>query len=71
MSTFASLQPLYAEHGIATFPVLKGVRKPAVTGNLRMGLSVSRELVARKPGLQSPEGRCPASFRLTEKFEGA
>jgi hypothetical protein len=47
MSTFADWQPAYAEHNIPTFPVLGGVKKPAVTGYLRMGLPASRALVAR------------------------
>lgn len=47
MSTFADWQPAYAEHNIPTFPVLRDVKKPAVTGYLRMGLPASRALVAR------------------------
>ena len=41
--TFANAQPLYAEHGIATFPVT-AAKKPAVQGYLHTGLNSSRSL---------------------------
>ena len=41
---FRGMQPVYAEHGIATFPV-GGDKKPAITNYQRMGLRGSGQLV--------------------------
>lgn len=40
---FATWQPIYAEHGIPTFPVrfVDGDKKPAVASYLKMGLPAS------------------------------
>jgi hypothetical protein len=43
MSTFAKWQPVYAQHGIATFPVT-AEKKPATRGYLRTGLRYSAQL---------------------------
>ena len=37
-AVFADAQPIYAEHGIATFPVTE-LKAPAVRGYLKMGLA--------------------------------
>ena len=37
-AVFGEAQPIYAEHGIATFPVTK-LKAPAVRGYLKMGLA--------------------------------
>jgi hypothetical protein len=43
--TFGKFQPLYAAHGIATFPVDDGpIKKPAVKSFMRMGMPASRQL---------------------------
>ncbi|MGB8895454.1 MAG: bifunctional DNA primase/polymerase [Pseudolabrys sp.] len=47
-AVFSNAQPIYAEHGIATFPV-KESKEPAVRGYLRMGLDTSRGLVIKFP----------------------
>jgi hypothetical protein len=47
-AVFGDAQPIYAEHGIATFPV-KESKAPAVRGYLRMGLATSRGLVIKFP----------------------
>jgi hypothetical protein len=46
---FAKWQPVYSEHGIATFPVVvkDGKKKPAVRGYLKLGPDVSQQLVER------------------------
>jgi Bifunctional DNA primase/polymerase, N-terminal len=52
-SAFAATQPMYAEHGIATFPVT-AAKMPAVRGYLKMGLDRSQSLVTKfadAPGL--------------------
>jgi hypothetical protein len=49
---FAEWQPIYAEHGIATFPVVidgGGGKRPAVKGYLKVGSILSRELAIRFP----------------------
>jgi len=48
---FARWQRVYAEHGIATFPVVvkDGKKKPAVRGYLELGPDVSQQLVAKFP----------------------
>ena len=43
---FKGAQPIYAEHGIATFPVGSD-KKPAITNYQRVGLRGSSQLVAR------------------------
>jgi len=48
MTRFSDAQPLYARHGIATFPVT-AAKAPAVRGYLRMGLDASSELVTKFP----------------------
>lgn len=45
--TFAAWQPRYAEAGIATFPVRN--KRPAVKGYLKLGKTLSSELVAKFP----------------------
>ena len=45
---FANAQPLYAERGIATFPVT-AAKRPAVRGYLKTGLNGSQALVAKFP----------------------
>jgi Bifunctional DNA primase/polymerase, N-terminal/Primase C terminal 1 (PriCT-1) len=47
-AVFSNAQPIYAEHGIATFPVTKS-KAPAVRGYLKMGLDTSRGLVIKFP----------------------
>src|SRR5262249_48465024 len=47
-SVFSNAQPIYAEHGIATFPVTE-LKAPAVRGYLRIGLDTSRGLVIKFP----------------------
>lgn len=47
-AVFGDAQPIYAEHGIATFPVTES-KMPAVRGYLRMGLDTSRGLVIKFP----------------------
>ena len=44
--TFSNAQPLYAEHGIATFPVT-AAKKPSVRGYMHTGLKGSQNLAAR------------------------
>jgi hypothetical protein len=44
--TFAKAQPLYAEHGIATFPVT-AAKRPAVQNYLHTGLKGSQALTAK------------------------
>ncbi|MBB5755138.1 bifunctional DNA primase/polymerase [Prosthecomicrobium pneumaticum] len=44
-AAFATWQPRYAEHGVATFPV--DGKKPGVTGYLRLGMDASRQLAIR------------------------
>jgi hypothetical protein len=48
MTVFSSAQPVYAEHGIATFPVT-AAKKPAVHGYLRTGLNASALLATKFP----------------------
>ncbi|HEY3223386.1 MAG TPA: bifunctional DNA primase/polymerase [Pseudolabrys sp.] len=47
-AVFGDAQPIYAEHGIATFPVTE-LKAPVVRGYLKMGLDTSRELVIKFP----------------------
>jgi hypothetical protein len=47
--TFSNAQPMYADHGIATFPVT-ATKKPAVQGYMNTGLTGSRSLAATKFG---------------------
>lgn len=49
MSAFADWQPRYAEHGIATFPVVisETDKRPAVKGYLRLGQDVSGQLAMK------------------------
>ena len=47
-AVFGDAQPIYAEHGIATFPV-KESKAPAVRNYLKMGLDTSRGLVIKFP----------------------
>lgn len=47
-AVFGDAQPVYAEHGIATFPVTE-LKAPAVRGYLKMGLDTSRGLVIKFP----------------------
>ena len=47
-AVFGDAQPIYAEHGIATFPV-KELKAPAVRDYLKMGLDTSRGLVIKFP----------------------
>jgi hypothetical protein len=47
-AVFGDAQPIYAEHGIATFPVTE-LKAPAVRGYLKMGLDTSRGLVIKFP----------------------
>src|SRR5262249_1863257 len=47
-AVFSNAQPIYAEHGIATFPVTES-KAPAVCGYLKMGLDRSRGLVIKLP----------------------
>lgn len=47
MGVFADWQPIYAEHGIPTFPVVG--KRPQVTGFLRIGPKLSSKLVERFP----------------------
>ncbi|TIO43494.1 MAG: hypothetical protein E5X98_26920, partial [Mesorhizobium sp.] len=49
---FAEWQPVYAEHGIATFPVsiVGKDKKPAVKGYLKLGSKVSGQLAIKFPG---------------------
>lgn len=51
MSAFADWQPLYAEHGVATFPVsiVGNRKKPMVTGYLKLGQQVSEQLAMKFP----------------------
>jgi Bifunctional DNA primase/polymerase, N-terminal len=52
MTLFAQYQPIYAKHGIATFPVtiLNGDKKPAVKGYLDLTLDESRKLALKFEG---------------------
>lgn len=45
MGAFADWQPIYAEHGLATFPVRE--KRPAVSHYLKMGLRASAQLPRR------------------------
>jgi hypothetical protein len=45
-AVFGDAQPIYAEHGIATFPVTQ-LKVPAVRNYLKMGLDTSRGLVIK------------------------
>ena len=54
VQAFAEVQPLYAAHGIATFPVRED-KRPAIRGYHRVGLHGSGEL-ARKFGSSSTFG---------------
>jgi Bifunctional DNA primase/polymerase, N-terminal len=47
-AVFSNAQPIYAERGIATFPVTES-KAPAVRGYLRLGLDTSRGLVIKFP----------------------
>jgi Bifunctional DNA primase/polymerase, N-terminal/Primase C terminal 1 (PriCT-1) len=47
-AVFSNAQSIYAEHGIATFPVTE-LKTPAVRGYLKMGLDTSRGLVIKFP----------------------
>jgi hypothetical protein len=49
LGTFAEWQPRYADHGIATFPVVidGSGKRPAVKGYLKVGSNLSRELALR------------------------
>jgi hypothetical protein len=51
LGAFAEWQPRYAEHGIATFPVvIDGTgKRPAVKGYLKVGSILSQELARRFP----------------------
>ncbi|MEP9390419.1 bifunctional DNA primase/polymerase [Mesorhizobium sp. KR9-304] len=48
MGAFAEWQPLYAEHGVATFPV-RPDKTPAVRGYLKIGAKTSGQLALRFP----------------------
>ena len=62
VETFANAQPLYAEHGIATFPVT-AEKKPAVGGYLHTGLKGSQALAAKF-------GNAPALGFVTDDRNG-
>jgi hypothetical protein len=47
MSTFALWQPRYAEHGIATFPVVD--KRPAISNYLKLGRAGSEQLTLKFP----------------------
>ena len=49
MTRFSDAQPLYAEHGIVTFPVTQE-KMPAVRGYLKLGSRASQELTLSKLG---------------------
>jgi len=61
-AVFSEAQPIYAEHGIATFPVTAD-KRPAVQGYLRTGLKGSQALAAKF-------GNAPALGFVTDERNG-
>jgi Bifunctional DNA primase/polymerase, N-terminal/Primase C terminal 1 (PriCT-1) len=62
--TFASWQPVYAEHGIPTFPVGED-KRPAVRGYPRVGLRGSRELASKFAHARAFGFMCGARSNVT------
>jgi hypothetical protein len=62
--TFASWQPIYAEHGIATFPVRED-KRPAVRSYPRLGLRGSHELASKFIHTQALGFMCGARSNVT------
>jgi Bifunctional DNA primase/polymerase, N-terminal len=65
MTVFARLQPTYAEHGIATFPLKPGSKIPAVRGYDRVGKRGSRSLVERFPDATGLGFMCGPRTKVT------
>jgi hypothetical protein len=63
---FAAWQPVYAEHGIPTFPVVieAGDKRPAVSSFLKVGQPASRQL-AQKFGANNAFGFGVKRAKLT------
>ena len=65
---FALWQPRYAEHGIATFPVIitpDGNKKPAITGYLKIGLRRSAEIAIKFANANAFGFACGPGNRIT------
>src|SRR3979490_1216706 len=67
MGTFAEWQPVYARHGVATFPVEVTAenKKPSTGGYLKTGLRGSTQLAAKFGEAKSFGFACGAHNRVT------